>query len=415
MTGKSSFVWTVLSGCVYALSSVVFLMVVSHHLGDTAAGVYSAASMIAMQLITVGRFSVRSFQVSDVNDEYSFSEYFSFRVLTCLVMLVALLVWGLVGGYRGESLVIVLAFGIYKVCDAMADVFEGQLQRRSRLDVAGRCQCLMNLSLIAVFILGVFISGNLMTATILLAVGAVLFLPAFYLPAFRRYGGTDTGMLKLSLSGRSLRGLFDGCIALFVSSFLYSFMNNVPRYAIRKLYDGEEGVILLGHFTELFTPVFAVDLLAGFTMRLWLTPMAEAYDRRDGASFGKKKWAQLGIIAGITLAACLFAYTLGGPVLSWLYGTDLTAYAPELTLLMAAGGFVAVETLYENIVTIYRGQKHTLWINPVTILSGSVLLIFLVRAFGIRGAAVGYLIMTALRAVGFAILANLLKQRFRNS
>ena len=70
--------WTVASGILYSVTSLVFLMVVSHRLGDFWSNIYSIGMMIALQILTVGRFSVRNFQVSDVEDKYSFKEYLSF-------------------------------------------------------------------------------------------------------------------------------------------------------------------------------------------------------------------------------------------------------------------------------------------------------------------------------------------------
>ena len=81
---KNTFVWTVASGIVYSLQSLVFLMVLTNLVGKSAAGLYSLGIMVANQMLTVGKFSVRNFQVSDINQKYSFDEYYTFRIFTRL-------------------------------------------------------------------------------------------------------------------------------------------------------------------------------------------------------------------------------------------------------------------------------------------------------------------------------------------
>lgn len=410
---RKTLLWTVLSGCVYALSSVVFLMVVSRALGDTAAGVYATASMMALQLITVGRFSVRNFQVSDVHDEYTFSEYYSFRCLSCGLMILALIVWAVVAGYRGATFFVILCFGIYKACDAFADVLEGQMQRLGHLDRAGQCQLMMNIVLIACFVAGVLVGRVLMDpqtallmASIVLAVMSIITVAVIYLPIMMQFG-----LPKFQLSGRAVKGLFVACVSLFLSSFFYSFMNNVPRYAITALYEQEEGFMAVGKFSQLFIPVFAVDLFASFTMRTWQTTMAEQVKNGAWKDFRKKYLLQAAVTIGVTALAVVVAYTIGTPVLGWFYQTDLSMYRMELVILMLAGGFVAIQTLLENMLTIFRGQKLATVANVPSIALGCVATWLLVKNYGITGAVYGYLITAGLRALFFGIVTFLCKIR----
>ena len=69
---KNTFVWTALSGIVYSLQSLVFLIILTNLMGKSAAGLYSLGIMIANQMLTVGKYSVRNYQVSDINEKYTF-------------------------------------------------------------------------------------------------------------------------------------------------------------------------------------------------------------------------------------------------------------------------------------------------------------------------------------------------------
>lgn len=65
---KNTFVWTALSGIVYSLQSLIFLIILTNIMGKSAAGLYSLGIMIANQMLTVGKYSVRNYQVSDINE-----------------------------------------------------------------------------------------------------------------------------------------------------------------------------------------------------------------------------------------------------------------------------------------------------------------------------------------------------------
>lgn len=65
---KNTFVWTALSGIVYSLQSLIFLIILTNLMGKSAAGLYSLGIMIANQMLTVGKYSVRNYQVSDINE-----------------------------------------------------------------------------------------------------------------------------------------------------------------------------------------------------------------------------------------------------------------------------------------------------------------------------------------------------------
>ena len=86
---KKIYIWTILSGLFYAASSTVMLMATTNVLGSDGGDDFSLGLMIGQQLITIGYFYIRNYQVSDVKQVYSFADYFTSRVLTCFIMMLA--------------------------------------------------------------------------------------------------------------------------------------------------------------------------------------------------------------------------------------------------------------------------------------------------------------------------------------
>lgn len=389
---KKIAVWTILSGIVYALSSFIFFAVVTNIMGDVVAGVYSTGMAIAQQLLTIGKYSVRNYQVSDVTTKYDFSEYFTFRLMSCFLMVVGAFVWIAAKGYSGEEAVVIFSFSIYKMAECISDVFEGLYQQKSRFDISGRTQFWKNCIAIATFLIMLLVTRNLAATCIVMAVVSLLLIIIVDFNIADEFSS-----IKFKMTFRTAKALVIACFPLFLSSFLYVYINNAPKLAINDIY-GKEGMTRI---TALFMPVFAVDLLSGFTMRIWITRMARMNHDNDRKGFSKLVGLQMGVITVITAGSMLFMYFIGHRILSLIYDLDLSEYRLCLALLMLSGGMVATYTLFENIVLIYRHQAVSIWINIFSAGVSLVCMTTAAREYGITGATVAYLAVNALRALGY--------------
>lgn len=400
LEGKT-FVWTISSGIVYALQSLIFLVVITNLLGEATAGVYSVGAMIAMQMLTIGKFSVRNYQVSDVREKYTFQDYFGFRIVTCLLALLIMIGWIIFGGYRGERAVIIVGFTVYKIAECFSDLFEGLYQQKGRFDISGKSQFVKDLLMIAAFVAAVFITRDVAVSSIILAVVSLVLLVIVDLPLVAHFS-----KVSVSLKIKKIWGLTIACFVLFVSSFTYVYINNAPKYAIAGLPMPEtEKDAFQGVFSALFMPVFMVDLMASFTMRIWITKMALFHDKGDRRGFNRLVLKQVGVITVITVASMVFMYFFGGFALSLIYGIDLYGYEIENVLLMLAGGMVSIYTLFENVIIIYRHQQMSIIIIVISTVAAAVIVPICTRSSGIFGACLGYMIVNTLRALGYFIMA----------
>lgn len=400
LEGKT-FVWTIASGIVYALQSLIFLAVITNLLGEATAGVYSVGAMIAQQMMTVGKFSVRNYQVSDVREKYSFQDYFVFRIVTCLLAVCIMLGWILFGGYRGERAVIIVGFTVYKLAECFSDLFEGLYQQKGRFDISGKSQFVKDFLMIVVFVAAIFITRDVAVSSVILAAVSLLLLVAVDFPLAAHFAKPGA-----RFQFRKIWGMALACFALFASSFIYVYINNAPKYAIAGLpapdakKDAFQGV-----FSSLFMPVFMVDLLASFTMRIWITKMALFHDKGDRRGFNRIVLKQVAVIGVITAASMLFMYFFGGFALSLIYGIDLYGYEAENVMLMLAGGMVSIYTLFENVIIIYRNQQLSIVISVLSVAAAAVIVPICTRAGGIFGACMGYLLVNTLRAAGYIGMA----------
>ena len=144
---RSSYVWNAINACVSAMVSPLILIVITRSnpqdLED--AGIFSIAFAVANLLLFLGQYGFRSFQSSDVNERYSFEEYYGIRFITCIAMMAAALGYCIYGSifkaYSMKKFFVILLICGLKLVQAFSDVIHGRMQQLGRLDVATKSSC----------------------------------------------------------------------------------------------------------------------------------------------------------------------------------------------------------------------------------------------------------------------------------
>ena len=105
------------------------------------------------------------------------------------------------------------------------------------------------------------------------------------------------------------------------------------------------------------------------------------------------------MIGGLTVVCVLAAYVAGIPVLSFLYGLDLSDYRMALCIMILGGAFCAVYTMFQYAIIIMRHQYYSLIGCGLTALTASVLMPWMTGKYSIMGAAWGYLALMIMMSV----------------
>ena len=101
-------------------------MVTSKFVGIEQAGVLSLALTVGNQLMTIGFFNIRAFQISDVTEKYKFSDYCVFRVFTVGAMLLAGVNWVAQGAYTNEKTAAIAILVLFRGAEAVSDLLEAK-------------------------------------------------------------------------------------------------------------------------------------------------------------------------------------------------------------------------------------------------------------------------------------------------
>ena len=157
---KQTYIWTVLAGIIYAGSSFIMQMTTSKYIGVGQAGILSLALAVGNQLVTIGFYNIRTFQVSDVTEKYKFSDYCMLRVITVSAMLIAGVFWITLGNYNVVKMAAIMAAVIFRAVEAISDVLEGRYQQKGRYDISCKGDVIKPLTYLGVLLVTLFITGS---------------------------------------------------------------------------------------------------------------------------------------------------------------------------------------------------------------------------------------------------------------
>lgn len=396
---KKGYIWNSVAGLINAGEAVILLMVITRTNGIEDAGIITIAFTVGNLMMTIGKFGVRNYQVTDVNDLFSFSTYFNARICTVICMFLAST--GYLAGcfWRKDYsiykiIVILLICGIYMI-ESLEDVFCGLYQKNGRLDLGGMvftCRWLCHLAVITMVLA---FTRNLILALVLgIFVGGICsyMLNRFYMKKFT-YAGY----------GFSIQGIWSltkNCFPLFLVAFMSNYVTNAPKYAI-DTYMSEEVQACYGFIAM---PVFVISLLNSFLYQPILVHLALEWKEKQLDLLKRQIFRQLLIILGLTLICLLGGWLLGIPVLSILYNTELGAYKTELMVLLFGGGLLAVVGFLCVVMTIMRLQRKMMYGYIITALFALLLSGRFIVKGGIMGAALLYVMLMAILTIIFSVI-----------
>lgn len=385
------YVWNTIGIGIWGMIFPLLTIVITQLVGVEQAGMFSLAFVTASLLMIVANYGARTYQVSDVDELHSFSDYQVNRWITCAIMVGAGLLYCFIRGYDGSMLIISIGVYLYRMVDGLADVYEGRLQQMDKLYLAGISQAFRSLVAFIVFSVCLLVTRNVGAASIAMAIAAagtfvVLTFPLalFETPKSQRasYGSIVT--------------LFKQCFPLFLALFLYALIDNMPKFVM-------EGVLPYDtqlYFNAMYFPAQGILLTVGFIYKPLLVRMANVWaDPAKRKRFDLIIVAIFGVVLALTGITAFVVGWIGIPLMSFLYGVDFEQFRGLFYIMLAAGGVTAaIDFLYQTI-TVLRRQKSVTKLYLITFGFSLFVPVLLVNFTGLPGAVIGYLIVMCILLV----------------
>ena len=357
-------------------------------------GLFTLALAIGQQYQTVGLYEVRTFHVTDVRRRFDFGTYLSTRLLTCLVMvgLIAYHSWNASTKDPYPAFTVIAAMALLRIFDAFEDVYYSEFQRAGRLDIAGKA-CFLRIFTTTFLWSGLYwFTQDLLTSTLItFAVTCVVLVVAYGLPA--------RGVFPLlpSFNLRGIAGILWECLPLFLAAFLNQYLANAPRFAIHAALGDEE----LGVFAIIYMPAVAINMLSLFVFRPLLTRMALRWAEGKRGEFFAIVRKGLLTTAGAFVIVAAVTYAIGSPLLTLVFGTDVSGYVAELMVLVLAGALNAASVILYYALATMRRLHAVLAVFAVTGATAYLIAPALTRSYAMMGASLAYAATMGLLALLF--------------
>lgn len=395
MVKKSEFIWNIIASVCASLLSVVLLFITTRINGANSAGMFAIVFATATVLNSIADFGMRVYQVTDTERQHKFGVYLASRVVVDIVMVICGIGFVLISGYTMEKAAICLAMVGFRFADAISETYQGEFQLNGRLDIAGKSVFYRMIASILVFAIVDFVSRNMLLATVGMTLTNFAGLLVYDLRLIKGYNREGISLKRIEIGS-----VIMDCFPLFFSTFLNNYIVNAPKYAIDRLLTYE----MQTYFNIIYLPTFTINLMSIFVLKPMLRGLGEMWNGKKYAKF-------IGIVIRMILAIVLMTvvveaicWVIGIPVLSFIYGVELTQYKTDLLILVISGGFSALSVALFYTLTTMRAQKRVSLAYVVAALGGVVLPYFLIEKYNITGAALASVaIMVILATLLFGI------------
>ena len=181
---KSTFLWNSVGGMLNACQSALLLVVISRTNPIEDAGIFALAYAVACLAMAMGKFGMRNYQATDLNEKYTFSNYIASRIVSsvALMLIVAFYIGkGLIFlDYGFDKCAMILLLGLMKVIDSAEDIVHGRLQQKGRFDIAAKCLALRYIITLGVQAIMLVITHHLVISTIVSTAVSFVFMMCTY-------------------------------------------------------------------------------------------------------------------------------------------------------------------------------------------------------------------------------------------
>lgn len=308
--------WSSIGNLVYCICLWAITILTVRLCSYDQAGYLSLAMSASSTCSTIGLFSMRNFQISDVTEEFRISEYVGSRFVTCFISVVFCLFYSLQSSSAYQGLCI-LAFMTIRLAECGIDVIHGVDQKYGRYDIIGKSLLLRGILTVLVFSFGLIATNDLLIT--LLITGCINLLAMF------GYDVRKTNKLEAlhpSFEIKKIVKLLKECAPLVAMSFLLSMIPLIPKSSVQEIIGNE----MLGIYSSIGSPTLVVQVFATYAFNPLLPKLAAHYNEREYSEF-LRIFHKLFIILIAFSAVMLFGASLLGRFgLKILYGSEILRY-----------------------------------------------------------------------------------------
>lgn len=391
---RQDFLWMFFGNFIYRACQWGILVSLAKLTNSTQVGKFALGLAIVAPIVMFSQLQLRGVQSTDVKNLYSFSDYFSLRVLAVsIVMLLTVVISILYYGLTNTAGVILLV-GISKIIESMSDIIFGLFQKNMRMDKIGISMVLKGLAGLISFTLAIFVSGNLMLGVIALSLSWFLVFVCYDFPQAKLFD-----RIELVFHVKRLGSLIKLALPLGIVMGIVSLQDNIPKYFVKNHLGESE----LGYFAAVSYVVIAARMLI-LSLGQSAVPRLAHYYIENRRAFTFLLLKMQGVAALMGLGVIGFGALLGKWFLGFAYTSDYIAYFDVFMWLLVVCAVAFINSMFGYAVTgarFFKIQVPQGVIVVIVVLAGSAIL---VPKYQLVGAVWAILAAMTVKAITFLFI-----------
>ena len=354
---------------------LITVLVVRIASGYDAAGLYSLAVSVYGIFAPVAQYRMYTYQISDTHHENTVGEYFTLRVITNGIALVACFGYALLTCPLSAVPAIML-YGLFKSAALLIDVFHACDQRHYRMDYIGISLAMQGVSSLAIFALAFSLTQNLeitlaLMSLALLAIGLVYDMP--------RSNGFEK--LRLGITWRKTRYLLLKCLPIVIGALAMAAAVSAPR---QYLFDAM-GEAALGVYASVAAPVAIIQTGASYIYYPLIGYFADYYDRGEKRKLIGLLLRVTGGIALVGVACAVLLELFGAPILEMFFANNIGQYAYLLVPMIVSAMITAYVWFLNDLLIAVRDFRGNLIGSIVPLVVALACMVPFVQWWGMNG------------------------------
>ncbi len=399
---SKNFLWNIIGLTLYSFVSLFLLIIVKRINGMNIAGIFTYSFSLTTLCFYISLYYSRVYQISNYNNNKDFNQYFSFRLISCIVALLLIVIFCLISGFSFNKFFIIILLMLFRTLDALSDTFYGYVQSKGYLYKVGISYSLKSIIGVVLFVFIDYYFKNLFLAIIFLVLINLIFL-IFY--DYKNYKKTSNNeRIRLVFSNNKL--ILKEAFPIFIFSFLNVYLANSQKYVLEYFVENDIQTI----FGILIMPATVLSLVGNYLIMPFVNKFNELKKECNITGFYKLSYKILCILFLCGILGIIVCYYVGIPILNIIYSINLDSYKFLFIIIIFASILNAISMVISNLMTILNRNRVQLYIYILVSVVGTFLNVLFIRHMFISGAIYSYLVIYVLMVILYMVVFILSKK-----
>ncbi|MEG1719289.1 MAG: oligosaccharide flippase family protein [Clostridia bacterium] len=374
---KANMIWNSIGNFVYLFSQWITTYLVTMLLGFEDAGVFALAMSLGNTFFTISAYGMRNYQTSDTKAEHSDNAYLYSRLVTSIFTIVLCVIYCFIGAFTTFQRLCIITFVLFKIGEALVDIYHGICQRTMRMDIIGKSFLMRSLINTAAFIAGILITRNLFVAILLMTIVSFIFILTY-----DRINASKFFVHKKT-NYEEIKTLLIKCFPLALFNILFTLFATIPRLFLEQ----ELGSEMLGIYSSIALPAVIVQVFCTYIFSPFTTIFARLYNDHKVRDFVKLFLKIVFYLVIISIVAIIGALLLGDFGLQLLFTSKIAPYTYLFIPIIVITILTAFSWFISMVLTVARNfMALTVSAIVSTIVCALCSSVF-VKTFGMNGAS----------------------------